>query len=84
MGFQWKGVYLMQEIIKEYGPALIAIVAIIALIIIVKALVGNGADGIIGKAFKSMINTMESRANHANGVILPGAGIGKFIPGIPF
>lgn len=76
--------YIMQEIIKEYGPALITIVAIIALIIIVKALVGNGTDGIIGQAFKGMIDSMANKAKSANGVILPGAGLGKCIPGLLF
>lgn len=46
----------MQDILKEYGPALITVVAVIALVTLVAALVGTSADSVVGKAFSGMLN----------------------------
>ena len=45
----------MQDIIKEYGPALITVVAIIALVILVKALIGTDETGVVGSAFSDLL-----------------------------
>lgn len=59
----------MQDIIKEYGPALITVVAIIALIGLVSVLIGKGAeDGVVGKAFSGLINNFFKDAAGAGGV----------------
>ncbi len=58
----------MQEIMKEYGPALITVVAIIALIGIVKVLIGDGTNGVIGPAFSQLIETFFQKATISSGV----------------
>lgn len=44
----------MQEIVKEYGPALITVVAIISLVAIVLVLT-NSENGVVTTAFKELI-----------------------------
>jgi dolichol kinase len=58
----------MQEIMKEYGPALITVVAIIALIGIVSVVVGDGTNGVIGPAFTRLIEGFFEKATAASGV----------------
>lgn len=58
----------MQEILKEYGPAIITVVAVIALIVVVVAVIGSNADGVVGKAFSDLINNFFGSAQSAGGV----------------
>ncbi len=53
----------MQDILKEYGPALITVVAIIALVAVVTFLIGSGSDGVVGKEFSNLITTFFEKAN---------------------
>ena len=46
----------MQDIIKEYGPALITVVAIISLVIIIKLMIGTSESSTVGKAFSDLLN----------------------------
>jgi hypothetical protein len=48
----------MQDIIKEYGPAVITVIAIGAMIILVRVLIGTGAESIVGKAFQELLTKM--------------------------
>lgn len=47
----------MQEIIKEYGPVILTIIAIVGLVVVVKALTGSGTQSVVGKAFTDLINS---------------------------
>ena len=63
----------MQDILKEYGPAIITVVAILALIALVTALIGSDADSPIGKAFMGLIdgffkNAQQAIPNHQRGM----------------
>jgi hypothetical protein len=51
---------IMQDVIKEYGPAVITVIAIGAMIILVKALIGTDATGLVGSSFKTLLETMLS------------------------
>lgn len=55
----------MHEIVKEYGPALIAVIAIIALVALIVTLIGTNGDSVVGKAFSTLINTFFENANAA-------------------
>ena len=57
----------MQDILKEYGPALITVVAILALIALVTFLIGSNESSVVGKAFTDLIN--QFFANASKGVI---------------
>ncbi len=46
----------MQDIIKEYGPAIISVVVIGAMILLITALIGDDSGSIVGQAFTNMIN----------------------------
>ena len=58
----------MQEILKEYGPAIITVVAIIALIVVVVAVIGSDGAGVVGKAFSDLISSFFGQAKEAGGV----------------
>lgn len=58
----------MQEIMKEYGPALITVVAIIALIGIVSVVIGDGANGVIGPAFTQLMKSFFAKATASSGI----------------
>jgi len=58
----------MQDILKEYGPALITVVAILALIGLVVFLIGTNGDSVVGKAFAGLIEGFFESANQAAGV----------------
>ncbi len=47
----------MQEIIKEYGPALITVIAVIALATLIVVLIGSTKDSVVGEAFTNLITT---------------------------
>ncbi len=54
----------MQDIIKEYGPAIITVVVIGALIVLLRALIGDGEESsIVGDAFSSLITNFFNNAN---------------------
>jgi hypothetical protein len=55
----------MHEVVKEYGPALIAVIAIIALVSLIVTLIGTNGDSVVGKAFAGLINTFFENANAA-------------------
>ncbi|MCR5145257.1 MAG: hypothetical protein K6B67_08200 [Lachnospiraceae bacterium] len=46
----------MQEIIREYGPAIITLVAIGALIGLITILVGKDGTSVVGQAFSKLLN----------------------------
>lgn len=58
----------MQEILKEYGPAIITVVAILALIVVVVAVIGSNGSGVVGQAFSDLINNFFGQAKSAGGV----------------
>ncbi len=64
----------MQDILKEYGPALITVVAIITLIALITFLIGKNDHSIVGTAFAQLINNFFSSANSAAGVGANAAG----------
>ena len=55
----------MQDIIKEYGPALITVVAIVALVALVGFLIGSDGNSVVGQAFSSLISDFFSNASAA-------------------
>ena len=55
----------MQDILKEYGPALITVVAILALIALVTFLIGKYGGSVVGKAFSNLITDFFSKATGA-------------------
>ena len=58
----------MQDVLKEYGPALITVVAIIALITVISFLIGHDGSSVVGKAFESLIEGFFEQAENAAGV----------------
>ncbi|MBQ1597574.1 MAG: hypothetical protein IIT72_02655 [Lachnospiraceae bacterium] len=55
----------MQDILKEYGPALITVVAILALIAVITVLIGHDGNSVVGSAFKSLIDGFFESAKNA-------------------
>lgn len=45
----------MQDILKEYGPAIITVVAVISLVTVVSAVIGSDENGIVGTAFTELM-----------------------------
>ncbi|RRF96482.1 MAG: hypothetical protein DUD27_03855, partial [Lachnospiraceae bacterium] len=43
------------DILKEYGPALITVIAILALIALVVFLIGSDTGSVVGEAFSNLI-----------------------------
>ena len=58
----------MQDILKEYGPAIITVVAVVALVGVVAAVIGTDGTGVVGKAFSDLINNFFDSANAAAGL----------------
>lgn len=52
----------MQDIIKEYGPAIITVTAIISLVAVISFIVGNSDQSLVGKAFANLITTFFTKA----------------------
>lgn len=52
----------MQDILKEYGPAIITVIAIVALIGLISFLIGNDGSSVVGKAFSDLITNFFSSA----------------------
>lgn len=48
----------MQDVIKEYGPAVITVIAIGAMIILVRVLIGSDAGSVVGAAFQDLLTKM--------------------------
>lgn len=53
----------MQDILKEYGPALITVVAVLALIALVTFLIGSDGTSVVGEAFSNLIKGFFSNAS---------------------
>ena len=53
----------MQEIIKEYGPALITVMAIISLVSLILFLIGSDSSSVVGSAFTNLINDFFEKAS---------------------
>lgn len=53
----------MQDILREYGPAILTFVAVIALIGLVVVLVGSDENSVVGQAFAGLIQNFFSAAN---------------------
>ena len=45
----------MQDIIKEYGPAMITVVVIGAMLILVSTLIGSDQNSVVGKVFSQLL-----------------------------
>ena len=61
----------MQDILKEYGPALITVVAIITLIALITFLIGKDGNSVVGSAFSQLIGNFFASANSAAGISAP-------------
>lgn len=61
----------MQDILKEYGPALITVVAILALIAVITALIGTDEGSVVGKAFSDLISNFFASAVEKSNVAAP-------------
>ena len=59
----------MQEIIKEYGPALIAVISIINLISLILFLIGSDSSSVVGTAFTNLINYFFEQASGSMGAV---------------
>ena len=46
----------MQDLIREYGGALITVVAILALIAVISVLIGSDEGSVVGQAFSGLIS----------------------------
>ena len=55
----------MQDIIHEYGPALITVVAVLALIAVITFLIGSDDGGVVGQAFSNLITKFFESASNA-------------------
>ena len=52
----------MKEIFQEYGGILITVVAILSIILVVTAVIGSDAKGIVGKTFSDLITSFFKQA----------------------
>ena len=53
----------MQDILKEYGPALITVIAIIALVAVVTFIIGTDDEGLVGQEFSNLISSFFNKAS---------------------
>ena len=60
-----EGAY-MKEIFQEYGGILITIVAILSVLAVITAVIGSDANGVVGRAFTTLINNFVSQAGGAS------------------
>ena len=58
----------MQDILKEYGPAIITVVAVVALVTVVTAVIGTDGTSVVGQAFTALIENFFDSANSAAGL----------------
>ena len=63
----------MQEIIKEYGPALLTVVAIVALIVLVVTILKD--NGIAYQAFNNLFQGFFKKATDITGLDTPAGGV---------
>ena len=59
---------VMQEIIREYGAAILTVIAITALVALIIVIIGKGPDSIVGKAFETMISSFFGKVNTKAGL----------------
>ena len=59
----------MQDILKEYGPAIITVVSIVALIGLISFLIGTDAGSVVGQAFSELISGFFRSAESAGGIM---------------
>ena len=52
----------MKEVFQEYGGVIVTIIAILSLITVISAVIGSGEEGIIGTAFKELIENFVDQA----------------------
>lgn len=52
----------MKEVFQEYGGIIITIIAILSLIAVISAVIGNDEQGLIGQAFKELIDSFMDQA----------------------
>ncbi len=58
----------MQDLIHEYGGALITVVAILALIAVISVLIGSDEGSVVGQAFSGLISHFFESATGAAGM----------------
>ena len=58
----------MQDILKEYGPAIITVVAVVALVTVVTAVIGTDGTSVAGQASTDLIENFFDSANSAAGL----------------
>ena len=58
----------MQDILKEYGPAIITVVAVVALVTVVTAVIGTDGTSVVGQACTDLIENFFDSANSAAGL----------------
>lgn len=61
----------MQEIIREYGPAIISLVAIGAMIGLVTLLIGKDSGSVVGQAFSNLLNQFFNLPGAKGAVLWP-------------
>ena len=63
----------MQDLIREYGGALITVVAILALIAVISVLIGSDEGSVVGQAFSGLISHFFESAPGAGASVTPSA-----------
>jgi hypothetical protein len=58
----------MQEVIREYGSAIITVVAIMALVALIVFLVGHDGSSIVGKAFQGLVSDFFKGVTSKSGI----------------
>ncbi len=53
----------MKEVFQEYGGIIITIIAILSLIAVISAVIGSDEQGLIGEAFKGLIDSFMEQAD---------------------
>ena len=53
----------MQDIIREYGPAIISVVVIGAMIALITFLIGSDGNSVVGQAFQSLFQQFFENAS---------------------
>ncbi len=52
----------MKDVFQEFGGIIITIIAILSLIAVITAVIGTNEEGLIGQAFKSLIDEFLNQA----------------------
>ena len=53
----------MREIFTEYGNVIVTVVAVLLVIVVVTAVIGTDGNGLVGRAFSSLIQQFFDTAN---------------------